>query len=140
MTTRDWVHIVLTAMVVYPPMVALLFLVRLFFLEIEPFRDAVVVGLRPFVGVEIGQHWLQNRATGRKARLAQGVPATMRGSFQGREGIALHSVTGQGCLDLTGDALRFRPLHFPRTPSPSFPLDSLEVLEVGHHQGCESGS
>ncbi len=132
MTTRDWVHAVLSGVLAYPLLVAILFLLRLIGADIEPFEDAFA-GIGPTIGVAVAERWRHNRAIDRNTRLARGEAATMRGSFRG---------TGEPSpnrwhicrFDLTRDSLRVRPLYYPRTPS-SFSLESVEVLEVGRHQG-----
>ncbi|HSH58842.1 MAG TPA: hypothetical protein VK988_04205 [Acidimicrobiales bacterium] len=132
MTTRDWVDAVLRAVLAYPLLVLLLFLLRLSGANIEPFEDAFV-GIGPAFGAAVAERWRHNRTKDRNTPLARGEATTMRGSFRG---------TGEPfpnrwriCLfDLTKDSMRVRPLYYPRTPS-SFSLESVEVLEVGRHQG-----
>ncbi len=122
---------VLRAVLAYPLLVLLL-LLRLFGANIEPFEGAFV-GIGPAFGAAVAERWRHNRTKDRNTRLAPGEATTMRGSFRG---------TGEPfpnrwriCLfDLTKDSLRVRPLYYQRTPS-SFSLESVEVLEVGRHQG-----
>ncbi len=133
MTARDWVEVVLRGVLAYPLLVLILFLLRPLGWDIEPLEDAFT-GIGPAMGVSLAERWRQNRATDRNARFARGEAATMRGSFKGeREPLPTRWRISR--IDLTEDSLRVRPLYFPRSPSPSFSLDSVEVLEVGRHQG-----
>ncbi len=133
MTARDWVEVVLRGVLAYPLLVLILFLLRPLGSDIEPFEGALI-GTGPAIGTAIAERWRQNRATDRNARLAKGETATMRGSFKG-EGEPLPTRWRMCRFDLTEDSLRVRPLYYPRSPSPSFSLDSVEVLGVGKHQG-----
>ncbi len=132
MTARDWVHTVLQAVLAYPLLVLVLFLLRPLGSDIEPFEGALI-GTGAAFGASIAERWRQNRATDRNACLAKGEAATMGGSFKG-EGEPLPTRWRMCRFDLTEDSLRVRPLYYPRSPS-SFPLESLEVLGVGKHQG-----
>jgi hypothetical protein len=50
MTTRDWAHVVLTAVMAYPVVVLFMFVFRALGLGIEPFKDALLV-TSPALGV-----------------------------------------------------------------------------------------
>ncbi len=91
--------------------------------------------------LELARRWASRsqNAGGRTGRQIETLaspeePATIRGSFKGeREPLPTRWRICR--FDLTEDSLRVRPLYYPRSPSPSFSLDSVEVLGVGRHQG-----
>ncbi len=133
LTARDGIDLGLQALIAYPALVAFLFIVRLVRPDIEPFELAPT-GVGAFVGSAVAERWRRNRAKDRNARLAKGGSASMRGSLKGgREPLPTRWRWGQ--VDLLADSLRFRPLYHPRNPVPTFPLESVEVLEVSRHRG-----
>ncbi len=133
MTTRDWAHVVLTAVMGYPVVVLVMFVYRALGVSIEPFEDAFLV-TAPVLGVVILDRWWQRRAADRNADIARGAAVTMHGSVRG-EGQSLPTRWRRCRITLATDSLRVQPWHRPKAPWSSFSRDSLRIVRTARHEG-----
>jgi hypothetical protein len=127
-TAGDVGKVLLTALLIYPVMVTILFVGRIVRTDLEPFSDAFLI-VGPYIGVELAVRWNRNAATERGDRLSRGEAATMLASLKGGDQ-PMSARWRQGRLHLDSHTLRWRPLFPPRTRSFSCSIDALEVVEV----------
>lgn len=133
MSARDWRELLLQTAISFPVLVVILFALRVVVTDLEPFSVALT-GSGAFLGSAIGERWRRNRAAVRAVRLAEGAEATMQAGVKGSDDVRPRRWRW-GRLHLETRALRWRPMYPPRSPELSWPLASVELLDVGTYRG-----